>query len=136
MCVQKKLDYNFSDSEEYSLEQARTQAKNNSNEVLTLLFQEFPSIQKIYKELSDHFQSKSSEKEDLSHYIYGKWMRNIAEDKNDKKALENISEKAKQAIQNNIETILKANAVKIKVKKVPVISSSEKSQIALLSNSP
>ena len=111
LCVQKKLDYNFSDSEEYSLEQARTQAKNNSNEVLTLLFQEFPSIQKIYKELSDHFQSKSSEKEDLSHYIYGKWMRNIAEDKNDKKALENISEKAKQAIQNNIETILKANAV-------------------------
>ncbi|CAN0443857.1 unnamed protein product, partial [Scytosiphon promiscuus] len=74
-------------------------------------FKEFPTAQDIHRELIMHFESFKTEKRPTDYsFIYGKWMCNEAEEVSDS-TLKNISEIAKKAVQDEINTILKANAV-------------------------
>lgn len=111
LSVQKNLDLNFTAEEEFTLEHAREKAQETSTLVLNDMFKQFPITKHIHQELISHYFKMATDKkpEDLS-FIYGKWMKN--DPKILKKAvLNNISEQVKQAIDQEINTILKANAV-------------------------
>ncbi|MAL21770.1 MAG: NorD protein [Xanthomarina sp.] len=111
LSVQKNLDLNFTAEEEFTLEHAREKAQETSTLVLNDMFNQFPITKHIHQELISHYFKMATDKkpEDLS-FIYGKWMKN--DPKILKKAvLNNISEQVKQAIDQEINTILKANAV-------------------------
>ncbi len=111
LSVQKNLDLNFSTEDEFTLETAREKAVETSQLVLKKMFHHFPATKQIHQELITLYLNKTTNKtsQDLS-FIYGKWMKN--DPKTLKKAvLNNISEQVKQAINHEINTILKANAV-------------------------
>ncbi|WP_417872200.1 nitric oxide reductase activation protein NorD [Xanthomarina gelatinilytica] len=111
LSVQKNLDLNFTAEEEFTLEHAREKAQETSTLVLNDMFNQFPITKHIHQELISHYFKMATDKkpEDLS-FIYGKWMKN--DPKILKKAvLNNISEQVKQVIDQEINTILKANAV-------------------------
>ncbi|MFV0541996.1 MAG: nitric oxide reductase activation protein NorD [Aestuariibaculum sp.] len=111
LCCQSELGFNFTDTPEHSLEEAQNKAKTTSTKVLKQLFEQFPVTESIHNELVVFFeaQTKAGKAPDYS-FIYGKWMYNNPESPK-KELLQNISEKAKKAIQNEIKTIKKARAV-------------------------
>lgn len=119
LCSQKALNLNYSREENHTLEAARNQAEKTSDKVLQHLFSQFSELKPVYNALLKLFEShaKKDEKPDYS-FIYGKWMYNNPESAK-KEVLQNISEKAKQALQNDIETIKKARAVE-EIKSVTV----------------
>ena len=111
LSVQKNLNINWHKGIDHPVEESRRNALNASDKVLKILFEEFPITQDIYKELKAYYQSKSTEKQLADYtFLYGKWMRNVAENNSDNK-LKNFNEKAKKAIADEITTILKANPV-------------------------
>ncbi len=111
LSVQKNLQFNYNENQEHPIEEARSMALDHSDKVLKRMFHEFPVTQSIYNELKGHYSSKpGKDKQPDFSFIYGKWMRNNPE-LDAAKVLNNISEKAQKAIQKEINTILKANAV-------------------------
>jgi nitric oxide reductase NorD protein len=111
LSVQKNLESNFSRAEEHTLQMARDKAFVASHEILPLVFKEFPSAHNVHRELIRYFESFKTEKKPADYsFIYGKWMCNEVEEVSDS-VLKNISEIAKKAVQDEIDTILKANAV-------------------------
>lgn len=111
LSVQKNLDSNFNRAGDYNLEMAREKACTAAEEILPVVFIEFPLTKKIYSELIAHYESHGQEKESVDYsFVYGKWMCNESEVVSDN-VLKNISELAKKAVQEEIGTILKANAV-------------------------
>src|SRR5690554_5004752 len=111
LSVQKNLNLNSTSGQEFTLEYAREKAQETSTLVLNEMFNQFPMTKHIHQELISHYFKIATDKkpEDLS-FVYGKWMKN--DPKTLKKAvLKNISEQVKQAIDHEINTILKANAV-------------------------
>ncbi|WP_291865918.1 VWA domain-containing protein [Maribacter sp.] len=111
LSVQKNLDFNYATNIEFTLEEAQEKAKTTSDIVLKEVYQQFPLTLKIVKELQNLYASKVKDKEDVdTTFLYGKWMRNSVEVPK-KNVLKNISEQVKNAVENEINTILKANAV-------------------------
>ena len=109
--VQKNLNMNWNDRLEHTLEDSQKMANNASKEVLDQLFEEFPITKKLHTEYRSHFEKQSAEKKVADYtFLYGKWMRNEADGTSDNK-LKNFNEKAKKAVEDEIKTILKANAV-------------------------
>lgn len=111
LSIQKNHQLNFTAEDEFTLELARGKAEETSTLILNEMFQQFPITKKIHQELITLYYNQSTDKkpEDLS-FIYGKWMRNDPETLK-KSVLNNISQQVKKAIDNEINTILKANAV-------------------------
>jgi nitric oxide reductase NorD protein len=111
LSLQKSFQLNYELGGEHTLEEAQQISIENSEKVLKEMFLQFPGTESIYSELKVVFEKNSSEKNpaDFS-FIYGKWMENSPEVPK-KKVLQNISEKIKTAIEQEINTILKANAV-------------------------
>ncbi len=111
LCTQRTLNLNFKDHADHSLEDAREQAQNTAKKVLNKLFVQYPVTEKIYADLMALFKGQETKNKpaDFS-FIYGKWMYNNPESPK-KEALQNISNKAKKALQDEIKTIKKAHAV-------------------------
>ena len=112
LSVQRELNLNWQPGEkEKSLELSRQKALETAQIVLEKLFADFPAIQTIHQKLVTHYQAKTTEKQipDFT-FIYGKWMHNQADD-NTADQLKNINQKVKKAIDEEIQTILKAKAV-------------------------
>ncbi|MAP55073.1 VWA domain-containing protein [Altibacter sp.] len=111
LSIQMDLQLNYMSEQEHTLEEARENALDTSEMVLAELFHQFPMVEPVHDALLELFQKKASEKMKADYtFLYGKWMQNDPE-VTKKKALQNISEKVKTAIQDEINTILKANAV-------------------------
>ena len=111
LSVQKNLNINWIDTIEHPLIESQQKAQESAKEILPILFEEFPPTEEIYFNLKTHFEKKATNKKPADYtFLYGKWMRN---DPNfdSKNQLENFSEKAKKAIQDEIKTIMKAKAV-------------------------
>jgi len=107
LSIQKNLNLNWNDQQEHELEESQKKAESTSNEVLKLLFEQFP-ITKQYHEKFILFYSEKEGK-DFS-FVYGKWMRNNPEDEPGTK-LKNFTDNVKKADEDRPKTILKSNAV-------------------------
>ncbi len=111
LSIQKNLELNWQDNTDHLIEESQRKALEESKKILESLFKEFPIAKDIHTELLNLYHAKVTEKIPVDYtFLYGKWMRNNSEiSPNDK--LKNFNEKAKKAIADEIETILKANAV-------------------------
>ena len=112
LSVQRELNLNWQAAEtDKDLKLSRQKALETAPQVLKKLFADFPSMQVIHQKLIAYYQTKAGEKQTPDYtFIYGKWMRNRANDEQDDK-LKNINQKVKKAIDEEIQTILKAKAV-------------------------
>ena len=111
LSIQKNLKLNWTDNIDHPLEKSQEKALEVSKEILEKLYEEFPITKLIHTELFNLYNAKSTKKTPVDYsFIYGKWMRNNPEFSPDNK-LKNFNEKAKKAIVDEIETVLKANAV-------------------------
>lgn len=111
LSMQKKLEFNFTPADEYSTEEAQKKARETSDKVLIEAQDQFPFVQEIYQKLKTYVEAITPEEKQPDYtIIYGKWMSNDPFLK-PKYELRNFSEKVKEAIQDEIKTILKANAV-------------------------
>jgi nitric oxide reductase NorD protein len=111
LAVQKNLNLNWVENEEYDLENAQLKALETSNLVLTILFEQFPITKDYHSAFYNYYQNKTTNNQqaDFS-FIYGKWMLNMPEDDSENK-LNNIAEKIRKATEEKPETIIKSNAV-------------------------
>lgn len=111
LSVQKNLNLNWNDKLDHTLEESQIEASNSSEEILKNLFNDFELTQQLHLNFKNHYATKATSKKPADFtFLYGKWMRNEVEDL-DTNNLKNFNEKAKKAIQDEIKTILKANAV-------------------------
>lgn len=112
LSVQQRLDLNWQSSEtDPSLLISQQKAEETSSQVLAILFEEYPVSEEIFDKAKQHFIAKSDEKNPVNFsWIYGKWMRNEAEQTMDT-VLENFSDITKKANENQALTTLKAKAV-------------------------
>ncbi len=111
LSVQKNLNINWQEGIDHPLEESRKKALESSNLIVKKLFKQFPLTKEIHHNLIVHFKNKSKDKDQVDYtFIYGKWMRNVAETSSDKQ-LKNFNNKVKKAIEEEIKTVLKAKAV-------------------------
>ncbi len=111
LSTQKNLNINWYDKTDHALEESQEKALEASEGILEKLFEEFPVSKAIHKALINLYNSKASRKNPVDYtFLYGKMMRNNPETNFDDQ-LKNFNVKAKKAISDEIETILKANAV-------------------------
>lgn len=111
LSTQKNSNINWHDNKDHPLEESQEKALESSKEILDKLYEEFPISKDIHKELLDYYNSTATTKKPADYtFLYGKWMRNNPETNSNNK-LKNFNKKAKKAISDEIETILKANPV-------------------------
>ncbi len=110
LSIQKNLELNWEDESEHTLEDSQKKAFDSSTKILDHLFNEFPITKKYYQKFLEYYtvKAKKNTSPDYS-FIYGKWMKNTAEDVSGN-TLNNFSEKVKQA-NDQPKTTLNANAV-------------------------
>lgn len=111
LSVQQKLNLNWDNSNEQSVELSQLKAKETSQQVLDILYDEYPVTKELHQAFAEQIISNSSEKNSLNFtWLYGKWMQNDIEDGEDKK-LKNFSDKVKVAVEKQPTTIIKAKPV-------------------------
>ncbi len=109
LSVQKRMNLNYNNGENVTLEDARQKALESSPEVLKALFDEFTALKPLFDELKRHFDtsaSTSGKPADYS-YLFGKWMTNIPETGNND-VLKNFDDRTKKAFEQKVETIMNA----------------------------
>jgi nitric oxide reductase NorD protein len=101
---------NFSTENPQGNRDANLEARDNSQKVLTVLFERYPPLLAIYEGIYNAFNAKTAPKKspDFS-FLFGKFMLNDAQ--NAENELKNISDKVKKAIADEAKTIIKARAV-------------------------
>ncbi len=111
LSIQKNLDLNWNDNKEHDTLESQQKSEETSNEVLQVLFAQFPIAERYHQKFITFYQAKASEKKpaDLS-IIYGKWMRNSPHDDTDEK-LKNFTDQVKKANEEQPTTIIKSKAV-------------------------
>jgi nitric oxide reductase NorD protein len=112
LSIQKRLDLNWKPSErEQSLELSQQKALETSEEILSILFEEFSIDAGFHTKVKNHFAQKATDKTAADYsWLYGKWMQNEIELNSDK-MLENFSDKTKKGNEQQPATTLKATAV-------------------------
>ena len=111
LSTQKKLNLNGQAPEKFELKEARQKAAEHAPQILEELFSDYPGIKPVYDKLFKHYQEQAEENQPADFtFIYGKWMSNQLENEGNDK-LKNINEHFKKGIKDEIDTILKANAV-------------------------
>lgn len=110
LSIQQKLRLNFLVSNDQGLAYAQLQAKEHSAQILNVMFEDFPVTKGIYKKLIDYYSNVDKKKGIDESFIYGKWMNN-SQKLSQNNELRHISNKVKEAIQSEIQSIKKANAV-------------------------
>lgn len=112
LSIQKRLGFNWKPTEsDQSLELSQQKALETSEEILSILFNEFSIDADFHSKVKNHFTQKATDKIAADYScLYGKWMQNEIEVNSDKK-LENFSDKIKKANEPQPTTTLKATAV-------------------------
>ncbi len=114
---QQRRGFQWPPGTEKSLDESRRKALETAPGILNVLFDEFPSVKPFYEKFYAFFLENAEEEPDFT-WLYGKWMTGMPES-GDKGTLKNFSEKVKQAIAEEVETMMKANAVEeMKVQQV------------------
>lgn len=108
LCCQKELDLNWTEGN-FHEEQSEQKAKETSSQVLTLMFEQYPSLEEWYNYAQSFLTSVGKKQKDLRFWLYGKWMLNSGGDAKAKN-LENFGLETKTQLQD-IETTIQARAV-------------------------
>jgi len=110
LSIQQKLQLNALYESE-TLEQSRKNAAQYADEILSLMFQEYPIVQNIYENIRKTIESRC-EKDKAPDYtwLYGKTMLNSAA-KYEDKTLQHFSDKTPTLHKNEIHTTIHAKAV-------------------------
>ncbi len=112
LSVQQRLNYNWTTEEtEPTLVHSQQKALETSEEILSVLFEEFSIDRQFLAKAKDYLSPKGTAKNepDFS-WLFGKWMKNEVEtDKED--VLQNFSDKTKKPNEIQPLTTLKAKAV-------------------------
>jgi nitric oxide reductase NorD protein len=108
LSCQQVLNLNWNVKKEYSLEDSRLKAGENSSQVLALMFDLYP-ITKDYYELYNTMANDVNLTRFSHINILGKWMVNDLSN-NENNTLNNFSDKVKTATED-VKTIIKAKAV-------------------------
>ncbi|WKV12950.1 nitric oxide reductase activation protein NorD [Marivirga harenae] len=109
LSVQQEKDINWSYPED-DVDLSRKMALQSAEEILPILYEQFPVAAELHKKFYDYFmqQAENSEDADFS-MLYGKWMqKQKAEQQND--PLKNFDEKVQKPA-DKADTIVKARAV-------------------------
>lgn len=112
LCVQQRLNHNWKVEEtEPTLLFSQQKALDTSEEILSILFDEFSIEKQFLVDSKNHFiQNASTKKDPDFSWLFGKWMKNEVEvDKED--VLHNFSDKTKNPNVVQPLTTLKAKAV-------------------------
>ena len=104
---QRKLDFNWNETQDNSLELSQLKAFESAPEVVKNLCEEFPLMVDLHEKFYAFFDAQ--EIKDFS-WLYGKWMQNSPEIEGDK-TLNNFSDLTKKAGDEKEPTILKVNPV-------------------------
>ncbi|MEE9431328.1 MAG: hypothetical protein V3V16_09830, partial [Melioribacteraceae bacterium] len=111
LSVQQKLILNFPINHSATILEAQDEAKNNSQNILKELFNEYPLLEKDYVLLLDNFpiQVNKKTKEGFQDFtwMYGRFMKNISLD-SDKDDLQNINEQARKNPSVDPKTVIEA----------------------------
>jgi nitric oxide reductase NorD protein len=112
LSIQQRLNLNWKPTEiEQTLALSQQKALESSEEILSILFQEFSIDKSFYTMAKNHFAQKATPKNaaDFS-WLFGKWMQNDVV-QNNETVLNNFSDKTKKGQEQSPETTLKATAV-------------------------
>jgi nitric oxide reductase NorD protein len=111
LSIQKKLNLNWDNSNEQSVEVSQQKAIETSQQVLNILYEEYPVTKELHQAFTEEIINKSSEKNNIDYtWLYGKWMKNEMDEVEDKK-LKNFSDKVKKSAEKQPTTIIKAKPV-------------------------
>lgn len=112
LSVQQRLNYNWTSEEtEPTLILSQQKALDTSDEILSVLFEEFSIDRAFLANAKNHFIQKSvAKKEPDFSWLFGKWMKNEVEVDKDAE-LKNFSDKTKKPNEMQPLTTLKAKAV-------------------------
>lgn len=104
---QRKLDFNWNEVQENNLNISQLKALESAPDVVKNLCEEFPLMIDLHEKFHAFFDSQKVKN---FSWLYGKWMKNVAEIKSDK-TLNNFSDLTKKATDEKEPTVLKANPV-------------------------
>jgi len=108
LTIQQQLNYNWTHLEvEPDILQSRAKAKDTAPKILELLEKEYPQVWQIYLRFSS--QVSADAKNDQTHWIYGKWMKNSAIEA--VKKIEHFGSSPTNPATVKPETLLKAKAI-------------------------
>ncbi len=111
LSVQHNLNLNWDDEAEHSVEESREAARNNSENILKILFDEFPASKLYYDKLVAHYLAVTAKGSDFDgSFIYGKWMQHSTDEELGD-SLQNFGDKVKNANAEEDKTLRKAGAV-------------------------
>jgi len=112
LSVQQRLNYNWTSEEtEPTLILSQQKALDTSDEILSVLFEEFSIDRAFLANAKNHFIQKwDAKKEPDFSWLFGKWMKNELEVDKDAE-LKNFSDKTKKPNEMQPLTTLKAKAV-------------------------
>jgi nitric oxide reductase NorD protein len=111
LSVQKKLNLNWDNSNEQSVEVSQQKAIETSQQVLNILYEEYPMTQELHEAFKEQIINNTAQKGNPNFtWLYGKWMKNEMEEADDKK-LKNFSDKVKKSAEKQPTTIIKAKPV-------------------------
>lgn len=111
LSIQNSLNLNWNDNKDHELSESQQKAKESSETILPILFNQFPASEKYFQRLVNHYSNEPSNKKTIDDsFIYGKWMRNSPKDQSDKN-LKNFTDNIKTADKEKPKTIIKSNAV-------------------------
>lgn len=112
--VQRKLNLNWPPGREADLASSRLQARLSAQEVLPVLFAEFPALEKIYLKAKEQLailapqNSNGKQQEPDYTWLYGRWMKYLAPPPAE--TLQHINELKKRLAEMEVNTELAAKA--------------------------
>jgi nitric oxide reductase NorD protein len=111
LSVQQKLNLNWDNPNEQSVELSKQRAIETSPQVLEILYEEYPLTKELHQTYTEEIINNSLAKNNPNFtWLYGKWMKNDLEEGEDKK-LKNFSDKVKVNAAIQPKTIIKAKPV-------------------------
>ncbi len=111
LSIQKNLGFNWTDTIEHETKASQEMARNTANDVLKVLFEQFPITHEHYDKFIQFYKNNAKDEQSTDYsFVYGKWMRNTVEVVDDKK-LKNFTDKVKTANNEEAKTVIKATAV-------------------------
>lgn len=109
--IQNKFNFNWQTEGDYQTALSQQEALIHSTMILESLFDEFPTVEKLYAILKYELEIKSKDKAYDLTWLYGKWMINQLETKDKGESHNSFDNNKKRLQEQTIQTTIKVKAV-------------------------